>query len=69
MGNRFVEILLVAVFTAVYFAVLFFFIKYLFARLPVNFVLDLLSLVMCVMAFVFSVGMADRTVAFIKERL
>lgn len=61
--------LLVAVFTAIYFIMLFLFIKSLFARLPVNFVLDLLSLVMCVMAFVFSVGMADRTVAFIKEHL
>lgn len=60
---------LFALFTGIYFIVLFQFIKYLFARLPVNFALDLLSIVMCILAFVVSVGAADKTVGFIKEHL
>lgn len=69
MKNTFLENFLIALFTGIYFIALFLFIKYLFARLPVNLVMNIASTVMCVMAFVVSVGAADKTVGFIKEHL
>ena len=69
MESRFKEFFLHGVFTVVYFVPLFKFIQWIFANLPLNFALDLMSIVMCVMAFVVSVGLADRTVAWIQGKL
>ena len=69
MNSRFMEFILHGIFTVVYYVPLFKLIKWIFANLPVNFALNLFSIVMCVMGFVFAVGLADRTVALIKGKL
>ncbi len=69
MENRLIIGLLELVFTAVYFAVLFRAVKWLFRLAPVNFVFDLLAIVCIVLALVASVGLAEVTVRKIREYL
>lgn len=56
-------------FTAVYFVLWFYLVDYGFRRVPVNFVYDLLAIVLLIIGFVASVALADWTVRKISETL
>lgn len=56
-------------FTAVYFMIWFYLVQYCFRYVPVNFVFDLLAIVLLLIGFVLSVVLADKTVQKIKETL
>ena len=56
-------------FTAIYFVLWFYLVKYCFDLAPVNFVFDLLAIVVLLIGFVLSAVLADKTVRKIKETL
>lgn len=56
-------------FTGVYFAAFFSMIDYCFRRVPVNFVWDILAVVLMIISFVVSVALAGWTVRKIKKTL
>lgn len=56
-------------FTAVYFVLWFYLVDYGFQWVPVNFVFDILAVVLLIVGFVISAALADWTVRKIKENI